>query len=378
METGLTGHLPLSGSHSGKRQGGSDLPVLFHVVATLWLAGMLLFARYSPGQYVSLLQEDRPVEWGTVWLFAAAGIIHLRKAVRHRLIFDGLVALFCLFVAGEEFSWGQRLLGFGSPEYFLANNFQQEVNLHNLPGAVVKPKWVFIIALCGYGILLPVFARLVRPQNLLARIGATPPPAQLVPWYTAAVVLLLWYPVTLTGEWVEFLAGGLFIASKKMGAGTLWIVLSLALLFGVSMTKLTSAVERGRDSVRSQCARVEVQSLLNDLTRAGAATEKLKRRRAAHKRVWTAISEGYLNQEGIREFDGARCDGPATGETQSRRRYVVDPWGMSYWLYAERVDEDRQRIVVYSFGPNRRRDGTAGAPAGDDIGLVGSLNKQSE
>ena len=297
METGLTSHLPLSGAHSDAVQDGShDVPLLLHVLAALWVVAMLVYASGWPGHYSALLQEDQPVEWGTVWLFAAAGVVHLRQAVRHRRIFDGMVAIFCLFVAGEEFSWGQRLLGYGSPEYFLANNYQQEMNLHNLPGAVVKPKWVFIIALAGFGVLLPVVARFAKSRRLLERIGATAPPMQLVPWFTAAVVLLVWYPITLTGEWVEFLAGGLFIASRKTNAGTLLILLSLALLFGISMTKITGAVEQSRDSTRAACARVEAQSLLNDLTRTDAATEKLKQRRGIHKRVWTAIGGRYIKR----------------------------------------------------------------------------------
>ena len=42
------------------------------------------------------------------------------------------LGLFCWFVAGEEISWGQRLLAFQPPEFFLRENFQQELNLHNL------------------------------------------------------------------------------------------------------------------------------------------------------------------------------------------------------------------------------------------------------
>jgi hypothetical protein len=99
---------------------------------------MLLVGSVAPERYEMLMQEDRFVEWGTVWLFLAAGLIGLRDSIRQRRIFDGLVALFCLFIAGEEFSWGQRLLGFYSPEYFLANNLQQEVNIHNLPGSFLR------------------------------------------------------------------------------------------------------------------------------------------------------------------------------------------------------------------------------------------------
>ncbi len=72
---------------------------------------MLVMGSVAPDRYRALLQEDRIVEWTTVWLFLAAAFVGLRGALTHRRVFDGLVALFCLFVAGEEISWGQRLPG---------------------------------------------------------------------------------------------------------------------------------------------------------------------------------------------------------------------------------------------------------------------------
>lgn len=89
--------------------GDSIVPAAFHVLAGAWILSMLLLGRFAPDRYYMLMQEDRLVEWGTVWLFLAAGLIGLRNSIRNRHIFDGLVALFCLFIAGEEFSWGQRL-----------------------------------------------------------------------------------------------------------------------------------------------------------------------------------------------------------------------------------------------------------------------------
>ena len=352
------------------------VPTLFHVLAALWVAAMLLFAYSSPDRYNDMLQEDRVVEWGTVWLFLAAGLVGLRQSFGDRRVFDGLVALFCLFIAGEEFSWGQRLFGFGSPEYFLANNFQQEVNLHNLPGSFLKPKWILISALGGYGLLLPLLSRSTKLRRLLARVGATAPPVQLVPWFAASITLLLWYPFTLTGEWVEFLAGGLFLASRRMTSSTLLIALSLALIFGIMMTKVTDAIERDRDSTRTPCATMEVQKLLDDITVGDAATEVLRRKRRAHKRVWTAINDGYLEPERIREFRAAPCSGAAGAETDERRHYAVDPWGMSYWLHVQRISREQQRVVVYSFGPNRRRDGKSGEPSGDDIAAIAILYRK--
>jgi hypothetical protein len=48
-----------------------------------------------------------------------------------QLIYLGLALLF-LFGAGEEISWGQRILGFQTPESLSQVNRQEEFNLHNL------------------------------------------------------------------------------------------------------------------------------------------------------------------------------------------------------------------------------------------------------
>lgn len=375
MEPTKVKELSVAENQAQRRWSLSNVPLTFHVLAFSWIAVMLLLARYRPAQYADLLQEDRPIEWATMWLFAAAAVIHLRRAIRQRLFFDMLVAAFCLLVAGEEISWGQRLIGYGSPEYFLANNSQQEVNLHNLSGAVVTPKWILIVVLIGYGILLPVLARSNRLSEFMKRIGATPPPSPLAPWFAVAAGLLVWYPVTLTGEWVETLAGGLFVASIPLMAGTPLIVLSLALIFGVVMTHISNRIEHQRNSERIECATKEIKALLDDLTLGDLGTDKLKDQVTLHERVWTAISEGYINRQAARNFDATSC---TSDQSQDRRSYMVDPWGASYWISVRALDEVRQLVVIYSFGPNRRRDGSPDTPTDDDISARGYRRLESQ
>lgn len=358
------------------------VPASFHVLAAAWIAAMLFTGTFAPDRYYMLMQEDRLVEWGTVWLFLAAGLINLRHSIRRRRIFDGLVALFCLFIAGEEFSWGQRLLGFYSPEYFLVNNFQQEVNLHNLPGSFLKPKWVFVIALAGYGVLLPLLSRSRRSHRLMALAGASAPPTQLMPWFIAAIVILLWYPLRFTGEWIELFAGSLFLAATPLQPKMLWVNLLLTVVFGLTMIGVGGALERGRDAGGLPCARAETESLLSDVVSGDAATEKLWRRSLVRVRIWTAIEERYLKRERIREFDGARCQGAAARDVGLRHEYGIDPWGTAYWLSVGKVRDGQRHVTVYSFGPNRRRDGRKDTPdeanAGDDIAATAILRMRTE
>ena len=41
--------------------------------------------------------------------------------------YNNFIAFF--FVAGEELSWGQRIIGIETTEYFKENNVQEELNL---------------------------------------------------------------------------------------------------------------------------------------------------------------------------------------------------------------------------------------------------------
>lgn len=163
------------------------------------------------------MREDRLVEWSSATIFFAAFALRARAALRTRRPFDGLVALFCLFVAGEEISWGQRLIGFESPAFFLDHNRQEETTLHNFADVFGKPKWTLVAMLSGFGLVLPATAATSAGAHTLKRIGLTAPPPQLAWWFGACVALLLWYPLRFTGEWVELLASGMFLASSPSG-----------------------------------------------------------------------------------------------------------------------------------------------------------------
>ena len=67
--------------------------------------------------------------------FAAALFIGIRFVKARNNLFGSLylVLAFTFFVvAMEEISWGQRIFDVATPSYFEENNFQQELNIHNL------------------------------------------------------------------------------------------------------------------------------------------------------------------------------------------------------------------------------------------------------
>lgn len=334
-----------------------------HVVAVSWVAVMLWLGLTAPQRYRALLQEDHVIEWGTVWLFFCAGIVALRAAAKGRRLFDALVALFCLFVAGEEFSWGQRLFGYFPPEFFLRHNEQQELSVHNLPQSV-QPGSILMLALAGHGLVIPLVSRLRGASRWLERAGVTAPPGALVFWYVVAIVLMWWYPFPLTGEWVELMAGAIFLMWAAPAPSRSGPLMASAAVFGLAMTAISGTLDRERDATRRACAVAEVTGLVEDIASGDAGTRDLWRMRRVHKRLFSSIDDGFIHAEGLRGFKGVQC-GPGAGTIDLRRRYGLDPWGSPYWLEVER-DSPAWRVTVYSFGPNRRRDvATVDAPVND-------------
>jgi hypothetical protein len=392
--TARTEPAPDGATHARARDAAEEpdepLPFLFHALIMACVVAMVLLFRYAYDYYSLISQEDHIVEWSTVVLYVPAALLGLRYALRRRRLFDGLIALYCFFVGGEEFSWGQRLVGFKPPKLFLADNLQQEVSLHNFFGPSVHDL-IFSAAVLGYGVVLPLLARRPRTRALLERAGATAPPVRFVPWCLFFVVLYVWYPMHLSSEWIEmiiaalFLAGAALLTRRRLTAKQIVVSLGLVFALGAGLTVISNAHERKGNPERAACARAESRALLADIVDGGAAKEKLLRaEEPLHRRIIVAIDHDYLYGDKLQQLNAVRCSPPADEGSDARRRYAVDPWGLSYWFFVEKLEDGRRQLTVYSFGPNRRRDSDEGAPGrmlspdDDDIAATGILPPPDE
>ena len=69
-------------------------------------------------------------------------------------------ALGCIFLLGEEISWGQHYFNWSSPEYFQTHNRQSETNLHNMPYFNKNLlKWFVVSGILVGGLLVPLGMR---------------------------------------------------------------------------------------------------------------------------------------------------------------------------------------------------------------------------
>lgn len=151
--------------------------------AVILAIGLLLFYTNKPG-FDSFVQEDGIVEWLTVLGLLAGSVVCVLRFKRLYpvkskwfLFVTAFLAFFLFFAAGEEISWGQRLIGIETPEYFQKHNAQSETNLHNLVvGGVKLNKLIFSVLLVGalaiYLIVVPVLYHKHNPsKNFFNRSG---------------------------------------------------------------------------------------------------------------------------------------------------------------------------------------------------------------
>jgi hypothetical protein len=343
-------------------------------VVALALVGI---AAQSEARYAGYAQEDGVIEWATTFGFLAAATLSARAFRRDAPPFESVVrvgfVLFCVLVAGEEISWGQRLVGFQPPEVFLERNFQQELNLHNVLmdeqasglGFELDSKHLVMAIAFVFGVLGPLLVRL-RALHL-RDVAPIAPPWVLAPLFVAVMAAEASYPVDLTGEGAEMLLAILFVIAAAFGKGSRTIVVSVVAVFVLASVTapLLSRIVYGSDEQGIAKARAELELLAKDIH--SSATPKLLKKSGIHKRVFTAMRDGYYVSLEAGAFATSSAD-------EGRHKYFLDPWNNPYWVL---VEKDEDRVVIYSFGPNRRRDTEMkkrNKPSGDDVMVVQTLH----
>jgi hypothetical protein len=112
--------------------------------------------------YALLANEDALVEW-VQFLFVLAMVVLAvllaialwRQGHRWLALLYAVAALGALFIAGEEVSWGQRILGFLTPAELEDINKQGEANIHNI-GSILGLFNLGVMAVSLTALVLPI------------------------------------------------------------------------------------------------------------------------------------------------------------------------------------------------------------------------------
>ena len=214
-----------------------SLWVLMTLGLSVWAASL------DPAYFADVYTvEDGLVEWLTVLVLLCCGGLLLKRSILQggqKRWLSLILALLCLFGAGEEISWGQRLLQLETPAFFSEHNAQEEIGLHNLVfewrgeqykiNRLVFGRGLALGLLLYLFVLVPVYHQVNSVQRWVDQMGI--PIARA---YQAALYLLVVASVELA------------IDSSKRGeitelAGVL--AFSLNLLFPVNRDQLETAID---------------------------------------------------------------------------------------------------------------------------------------
>lgn len=171
------------------------------------------------------VMEDGFTEWSTVVFLLIGFVVCARRVWTLKgqrpflfLFMTSLLTLFFFFGAGEEISWGQRILNVESSEFFTENNAQGETNLHNL--VIGDTKLNKVIFGRGIGILLFLYLALLIPlykskESVQRWVDKFAIPIAQNYQVVAYIVLLLVVQVIMDsskkGEMLEFAGSVIFL-----------------------------------------------------------------------------------------------------------------------------------------------------------------------
>ena len=97
------------------------------------------------------------------------------------LLWSSLATLGVAYTAGEEISWAQHLVGWGTPHWWADLNDQGETNLHNVSSWLdQKPRALLEVGIVIGGIVLPLLLRAV-PRLQQVRAATIVPSLALLP-----------------------------------------------------------------------------------------------------------------------------------------------------------------------------------------------------
>jgi hypothetical protein len=359
---------------------GAATAVVANVLTLAAAAAAAAFLARNPDLYYQSVQEDEWLEWASVWAFLGATALALRCAVRQRRSRSGFpwfllgLSAFCFAVAMEEISWGQRILGYRPPTYFLEHNYQQELNVHNVVAKDLRTLALKAV-IVGYGVVLPVLVRIPGLGARLRRFGVLAPPAALVPAFLGTYLLYGRYPWKFTGEGDELMLGlgfllGLLLDRLESGRtpaprrrGVVGLVTAAALVLAAgALSAAWSRERRDAHPENLEAARMEMEALRRDFVDA-----RIPSGCGLHKRLYTFVEAS--DAEALRR--GSHAALRRQGLPEERLEFLLDPWNSPYWIRdACSDDRQRRRIMIYSLGPNRMRDSNAWETGGDDIGTV--------
>jgi len=192
------------------------------LIPLLFLVFFILY-QIDVNFYKQVTVEDGVIEWPTFIFIFLSGLgslyiaIQLKKTKEYFFVFFLLFGIALVLASFEEISWGQRIFDVQSPDFFIENSDQKEINVHN-----VVQKWGQDISIFGYmydfktkhlvgfcfflyGVVCPLLSLNKTFKALFRKCHIVIPPLRLSIGFFLSAVLMLDKPTGKEEELGEFL-----------------------------------------------------------------------------------------------------------------------------------------------------------------------------
>lgn len=159
-------------------------PIFWWGIPVLLMIGQILSEIYVPNaQKPDFFSEGGPhekIQATIMWVAVIfAGRLLLAVEGKWLKFWYGIAFLGCLYIAGEEISWGQTYLQWATPESWGQINDQNETNLHNTSTWLdQKPKILLQIGVLIGGMIIPALQKW-KPSALPVKYAAIYPSWQV-------------------------------------------------------------------------------------------------------------------------------------------------------------------------------------------------------
>lgn len=133
---------------------------------------------FDLASFDAVMVEDGPAESVSAILYFASFLVLAFTLVRRRSLNVWVILLALLFfvVAGEEISWGQRIIGAETPDLLRQANVQGETNIHNIDGIHQHVRGLAVVLLVSLYVLLPAANAFAGLRSLIERLRIPVPP----------------------------------------------------------------------------------------------------------------------------------------------------------------------------------------------------------
>lgn len=189
-------------------------------------------------EHLQIIREDGLVETAQIFIFLLSSIFAFKISPifkhKNKLNFYAfkLLGFLLLFVAMEEMSWGQRIIGVKTPSSISEINSQGEITVHNLH--LFQSKLHLIYMLVGfYGSILPILLNKYK-HNLYKKYSLFFPPAHLFFYFFA--ILFLYFLLEYQVYYLQIISGYFMDISRWQEVAEL--ILSIGFLFYTAETYL--------------------------------------------------------------------------------------------------------------------------------------------